>query len=222
MRFSTGCIVVSGLLLILIILSGLFISQAIRDSGQQINQTLGTALPPNIGSTLLAPQTPTIIVRPPVMGQVQALADLTTVSTVMSTIVDAQQARVGNIIYEKLVLIACGRIKAGVDLSQMKDSDVRTSADGSTVTLRLPPATIQDAYLIDDSTQACTTRVYDRTNLILIPETKELEGQAREAALKAIRAMAEESGILTDANRNARIIVERVLLLAGYEKVVFE
>jgi len=153
--------------------------------------------------------TPTIVVRPPVIRQVQALADLTTVSTLMSTIVDVQQARVGNVIYEKLILIACGRVKAGVDLSKLREQDVTASPDGMTVTVQLPRAELLDAYLIDDSTQPCTTRVYDRTNLILIPETKELESQAREAAVKAIREMALQSGTLTEADRNARIIIER-------------
>ena len=43
----------------------------------------------------------------------------------------------------------------------------------------------------------------------------------REQAIKAIRDIALQSGILTEADRNARIIIERVLLLAGYQKVVF-
>jgi hypothetical protein len=89
------------------------------------------------------------------------------------------------------------------------------------VTIRLPKAELKDIFLIDDSTQPCTTKVYDRTNLLVIPETKELEGQAREKALQAIRDTAIQSGILSDANKNARIVIERVLLLAGYERVVF-
>jgi hypothetical protein len=48
-----------------------------------------------------------------------------------------------------------------------------------------------------------------------------MEGQAREEAVKAIRDMAVQSGMLTEADRNARAVIERVLLLAGYEKVVF-
>ena len=33
--------------------------------------------------------------------------------------------------------------------------------------------------------------------------------------------MALQVGILSEADRNARIVIERVLLLAGYQKVVF-
>lgn len=169
----------------------------------------------------MAPQTPTIVVRPPAINQVRALADLTTSSLLMSTIVEANQARVGNIVHEKLVLLACGRVKAGIDLSKLKDADVKSSPDGVTVTVRMPKAEILDAYLIDDSNQPCTTRVYDRTNLILLPATKDLESQAREQAVKAIRETALQSGVLGEAERNAQTVIERVLLLAGYEVVVF-
>ena len=217
----TGCYLAGGLLAVAMIGAALIIASAIQNTGRSLSSSLDSASPSNFVATVMAPVTPTIVVRPPVIRQVQALADLTTVSTLMSTIVDVQQARVGNVIYEKLILIACGRVKAGVDLSKLREQDVTASPDGMTVTVQLPRAELLDAYLIDDSTQPCTTRVYDRTNLILIPETKELESQAREAAVKAIREMALQSGTLTEADRNARIIIERVLLLAGYQKVVF-
>ena len=57
--------------------------------------------------------------------------------------------------------------------------------------------------------------------MIVLPAAKELEGQAREKALEAIRQTAEQSGLLSDARRNAQIAIERILLNAGYEKVEF-
>jgi hypothetical protein len=216
-----GCYVVGGVLAVALVCAALLIAGAIRDAGNALTRTAEGANPINILATVAGPVTPTIVVRPPAIRQVRAVADLTTVSTLMSTIVDVQQARIGNIVYEKLILIACGRVKAGVDLSKVQEQDVVASPDGVTVTVRLPKAEIQDTYLIDDPSQPCTTRVYDRTNLILLPETKEMEGQAREEAVKAIRDMAVQSGMLTEADRNARAVIERVLLLAGYEKVVF-
>jgi hypothetical protein len=80
---------------------------------------------------------------------------------------------------------------------------------------------LQDAYLIDDANQPCTTRVYDRTNLLVIPESKDLEAQAREKALESIRLTALESGMLDEARRNAQLAIERILLSAGYERVEF-
>ncbi len=203
----------------------MILALALRDFGGAVTGSfgslLGAANPANIVRTAMPAATPTIIAKPPVVLQVRAIADLSTVTSYMSTVVEAQKARVGNVIVERLLLVACGRVKAGIDLSKLRDEDLQISPDGKTVTVRLPKAELQDVYLIDDSTQPCTTRVYDRTNLIILSPTLELEGQAREQAVKAVREMAIQSGMLREANRNARAIIERVLLAAGFEKVVF-
>jgi hypothetical protein len=220
-RSSAGCVAVAGILGAALVASVWIISTTLRDGFSFLGNKATELNPVNVIATVLPPVTPTIVVRPPAIRQVQALADLTTVSAMMSTVVEAEQARVGDLVVEKLLLIACGKANAGVDLSKLSDDDLAISEDGRTVTIRLPKAELKDIFLIDDSTQPCTTKVYDRTNLLVIPETKELEGQAREKALQAIRDTAIQSGILSDANKNARIVIERVLLLAGYERVVF-
>jgi Protein of unknown function (DUF4230) len=191
----------------------------VSGAGRSFSEALDRNNPANALATAMPQPTPTIIVRPPAVLQVRAIADLGTAQSLMSTVVEADKARVGNILYERLVLIACGRVKAGIDLSQLRDEDV--TVEGDVVTVRLPRAKLLDVYLIDDASQPCTTRVYDRTNLILLPETRELESQAREKALEAIRQTAQQSGLLSDADRNARTIIERLLLNAGYQQVIF-
>lgn len=218
---STGCLIGVAILAISLIAAALLIAFAIRDSANRAAESVDRMNPVNVLATLAPPPTPTIVVRPPAILSVRAISDLATAQTLMSTVVEADQARVGNILYEKLILIACGRVKAGIDLSQLKDSNVTESADRKTVRVRLPQAKFLDSYLIDDPSQPCTTKVYDRTNLIVLPAAKELEGQAREKALEAIRQTAEQSGLLSDARRNAQIAIERILLNAGYEKVEF-
>jgi len=218
----TGCYVAVGLVVAGVIVAAIVVAALVQEASRAAGRAIDAANPANVVNTALAPQTPTIVVRPPAIAQVRSLADLTTSSVLMSTIVEAKQARVGEIVYERLVLLACGKVKAGINLGKLKESDIATSPDGVTVTIRLPKAEIFDTYLIDDSTQPCTTRVYDRTNLLLLAETKELESQAREQAVNALRETALQSGILGDAERNAQVIIERVLLLAGYEVVIFE
>jgi len=216
--------VIAAIVALGIVLAAIIVSLALMrlsQSAQSAAQAVQSANPFNAINTALPQATPTIVVRPPVIQQVRAVADLTTTSATMSTVVEVQKARVSNIVYERLLLIACGRVKAGIDLSQLREEDIRVSTDGKRVTVRLPKADVQDAYLIDDSTQPCTTKVYDRTNLLVIPETRELESQAREQAVKAIRDMALQSGMLREADRNARIIIERILLASGYESVEF-
>jgi hypothetical protein len=214
---QSGCLVAAGIIAVGIVAAAAIVSGALLNVGSAID----SANPGKIAGTAFAPATATVLVRPPAITEIRALADLTTASTTLSTIAEAQQARVGNILYERLILIACGRVKAGVDLARLQEQDVRVSADRRKVTIRLPQAELLDTYLIDDSTQPCHTRVYDRTNLILLPSSKDLEGQARELALKAMRETAVQAGVLKDADRNARIVIERVLKAAGYETVEF-
>lgn len=197
------------------------ISTTLRDGFSFLGNKANELNPVNVIATVLPPVTPTIVARPPAIRQVRALADLTTLSAMMSTVVEAEQPRVGALVKEKLLLIACGKVNAGIDLNKLRDDDLAVSEDGKSVTIRLPKSELKDVFLIDDSQQPCTTKVYDRTNLLLLPATKELESQAREKAVQAIRDTAIQSGILSDANKNARTIIERVLLLAGYERVVF-
>lgn len=220
-RSSTGCIVVAGILGVAMVASALIIANTLRSGFNTVSDTVVQNNPANIVATMLPKTTPTIVARPPVIRSVQALADLTTYSALMSTVVEANQQRVGTLVNERLLLVACGKVNAGVDLNQMTEDDVAVSEDGKTVTVRLPKSELKDVFLIDDTTQPCSTRVYDRTNLIILPATMELEGEAREKAVQAIRDTAIQSGMLTEANKNARAVVEKMLILAGYEKVVF-
>lgn len=212
-----GCLIAGGIIAGGLVIAAFIIGIAISSFGGVIN----SANPVNAIATAAAPRTPTVVARPPTLQQVKALADLTTVQTLLSTIVEADQARVGNVVYERLILLACGRVKAGVDLSKMTDADITVSADGKTARVRLPKAQLLDTYLIDDPAQPCTTKVYDRTNLILLPASKDLEGVARDKAVKAITETAVQAGILAEADKNARAAIERVLMNSGFDKVEF-
>jgi hypothetical protein len=204
---------------IALVVASAIVAYALSSTGRLVSGAFDRANPANAIATGMAQTTPTIVVRPPALLQVRALNDLATAQQLMSTVVEVEKARIGDVIYERLVLIACGKVKAGINLAALNDQNV--SSDGDVVTIRLPKAQVLDAYLIDDATQPCTTKVYDRTNLLILPETRELEQQAREKALTAIRDASLQAGILDDAHRNAKLSIERVLLLAGYRQVVF-
>ncbi len=216
---NNGCALASAILGSAILIASCVIAASLSGFGRSVSEAFDRNNPANILATNMPQATPTIIVRPPAILQVRAIAELGTAQSLLSTVVEVEKARIGDILYERLILIACGRVKAGIDLSKLRDEDV--TADGDVVTVRLPRASIQDVYLIDDPNVTCTTKVYDRTNLIVLPETRELEQQARQKALDAIRATANESGLLADADRNARLVIERVLINAGYKQVVF-
>src|SRR5438477_1737097 len=84
--------------------------------------------------------------------QVQSLAQLVTVKYVMEKVVileDPPQNPVRRLLPDetKVVLVAHGIVKAGVDLSRMKPEDLDLS--GKRIRIRLPPAQVTDAYLDD-------------------------------------------------------------------------
>src|SRR5580765_6811421 len=83
-----------------------------------------------------------------VLRQVQSLSQLVTVKYVMEKVVVIEDARwFGE---NRVLMVAHGIVKAGVDLSQLKPADVDVS--GQRVKVRLPSAQITDAYLDEKQT----------------------------------------------------------------------
>jgi hypothetical protein len=160
---------------------------------------------------------PTYSTLPAVIEQLRPLARLQTEEYFLSTVVEATQPRgAGGVLTEKLVLIACGRVTAGVDLAKIGENDVRT--EGNKVVIKLPPAEVFETALEEES--GCT-RIYDRSVPPLMSATKELDSEVRRQALEGFRQTALENGILERAYVRAQEEVARLLLLAGYETVEF-
>src|SRR5438105_10696168 len=91
-----------------------------------------------------------------VLKQVQTLSQLVTVKYVMEKVEvlsDPPQNLLRQFWFDDthVVLVAHGIVKAGVDLAQLKPSDLRAS--DKKILLTLPPAQITDAYLDDKLTQ---------------------------------------------------------------------
>jgi hypothetical protein len=147
-----------------------------------------------------------------VVQQVQSLADLVTVKYVMEKVVVLEDVKwYGE---SRVLFLAHGVVKAGIDLKRLKPDDVDIS--GKTIRLRLPPPQITDAYLDDRASQ-----VIDHTTGLMRSFDKNLEQDAREQAVEDISRAAREAGILTDANQRARMELETFLKRAGFEQVVF-
>ncbi len=160
---------------------------------------------------------PTYSTLPAVIEQLRPISRLQTEEYFLSTVVEAGQPRgAGGVLSEKLLLIACGRVTAGVDLSKIQQDDIQS--EGGKVIITLPPSEIFETALDDES--GCT-RVYERSVPLLMSPTEELDDQARREALESFRQTALENGILEKAHVRAQEEVARLLLLAGYETVEF-
>jgi hypothetical protein len=149
------------------------------------------------------------------LQEVQTLSQLVTVKYVMEKVVieeDPPQNTIRRLLPDdtRVILIAHGIVKAGVDLGKMKPGDVRVS--GKQVTLALPKAQITDAYL--DEKQ---TKVIEHNTSFLRDFNKDLEQTARLNAVEDIRRAARDSGILKDADERARAQLKYFFQQLGLE-----
>jgi len=147
-----------------------------------------------------------------VLRQVQTLSQLVTVKYVLEKVVVLEDVKwFGE---NRVLLVAHGIVKAGVDLGELKTKDLQVS--GTTISVRLPPAQITDAYLDDHQ-----TRVVERTTGLLRLFDKDLEQNARQNAVSDIRRAARTAGILKDADERAQAQLKSLFLQMGFEHIEF-
>jgi ethanolamine utilization protein EutQ (cupin superfamily) len=114
----------------------------------------------------------------------------------------------------RILLLAHGIVKAGLDLKRMQPDDIRIS--GKSITIRLPEARITDAYLDDKQ-----TRVIERKTGFLRSFDKDLEQNVRQNAVDDIKRAARQYGIEKDAGERARLQLQNLFLQLGFQKVDF-
>lgn len=153
------------------------------------------------------------------LQQVKTLSELVTVQYVIEKMQGLEvpsENLVGQLIgsENRLLLLAHGTVKAGIDLGKLKPDDFVVYE--KTIFVNLPPAQITDAYLDEK-----LTRVIDRKTGLLAPSDKNLEQTVRQNAVADIRRAAREGGILKAADERARAQLRALLLQLGFEKVQF-
>jgi len=162
-----------------------------------------------------------LFVRPPATGappriqstativqQVQTLSELVTVKYVLEKVVILDDIKwYGE---NRVLLVAHGIVKAGVDLQEIKPEDVRV--EDKKILLKLPRARITDVYLDDQK-----TRVVDRSTGLLRAFDKDLEQNARRQAIDDLRIAARSNRIYEDAEERARLQLANLFHQLGYE-----
>ncbi len=167
---------------------------------------LGIRFTSRSGSSLHEMQTETVV------EQIQTLSDLVTVKYVVEKVVVLDDQKwYGE---SRVLLMAHGVIKAGINLKDLKPGDVVVS--GKSISIRLPQPQITDAYLDDRK-----SRIIDHTTGLLRTYDKDLEQTAREEAVLDIRQAAIQNGILNDASERAELELALFLHQAGYDQVNF-
>jgi hypothetical protein len=153
--------------------------------------------------------------QPTVVDKIQRLARLESVTFSMDKTVEGD--RTSNIlpdflVGDKLLLNVHGQAIAGIDLSQLKPSDV--VVQGKSVHVHLPPAQIFVTAL-DDS----KTRVFSRSTGFFVQADPNLESEVRQKAQQELQESAQAAGILDTARKNAASTVSKLLLSLGFEQV---
>jgi hypothetical protein len=152
---------------------------------------------------------------PTVVEKIRQLSRLETVEYSLDKIVegDRQSPVLPDFLAgDKLLLVAHGEVIAGIDLGQLKASDVVVS--GASVRMRLPAAQILSTR-IDNA----RTRVYSRSTGLLVPADPNLESQVRQLAEQQITQAALDDGILNKAHQNACASITTLLYGLGFHQV---
>ncbi|WP_072620048.1 DUF4230 domain-containing protein [Spirulina major] len=153
-----------------------------------------------------------------IVTQIRQASELTTAIYSLETIVPAAQSRewagltVGT---TKLLYIAHGTVRAGIDLSQLQPEDV--TIQGNALTVRLPAPEILDRAIDVERSQVYD---YDRGFLNLGPDVApDLQSRAQRETLARITAAACDQGILDQASDRAEAAIAQLLTLSGYTEV---
>jgi hypothetical protein len=200
-----------GTVLLAIILGLLLGAGALAVFAHQATTGLWNALATKITGRPLAID----VSQPTVVNRIQRLERLESVTYTMDKVVEGDRSSAvlpDFLVGDKLLLLVHGQAIAGVDLSQLKSSDVTVS--GKSVTVHLPPPQLFVTAL-DDS----QTRVYSRDTGWFVQADPNLESEVRSKAEQELHDSALAAGILSTAHNNAAATLTRLLLGFGFEQV---
>lgn len=180
---------------------------------------LAVVLAIGIGVGFLLPRLPLMLLpagevrqldTPAVIQKIQGISQLVTVKYVIEKVIVVEDAKwYGD---SRVLLVAHGIAKAGIDLSKLQWADVEI--EGKTLKIFLPPAEITDCYLDEHK-----THVIERTTGLLREFDKDMEQNARITAIDDIRRAAKLNGIIKDAEDRAVQQLKGLFLQFGFEKV---
>jgi hypothetical protein len=164
------------------------------------------------------PATPKVDASYLIINQIRGISELTTAVFVMEAVVPtSQDNKLGNLVIgtTKLLYIAHGEVRAGIDLSRLMPDDL--TIDNKTVRIHLPSPRILDSKIDVDRSRVYD---YDRGFLGLGPDVApQLQTLAQQETLESIRKTACEQGVLETANNRAKLAIAQLLTTAGYERI---
>jgi hypothetical protein len=144
------------------------------------------------------------------LTKVQTLSQFVTVKYSLEKVVEFEDAKwYGD---SRVLLVAHGVVKAGMDLSQLGPGDIEIS--GKKISVALPRPRIMDVYLDDHQTQ-----ILDHSTGAFRLFDKDLEQSARQRAVDELRLAASQNGILKDAGEMGQSQLKILLYQLGFTDI---
>jgi uncharacterized protein DUF4230 len=131
----------------------------------------------------------------------------------VSTITQSYELIPNALAGDEMTFLATGDVVAGIDLSQLRQQDIRREPNG-TIVVHLPPPQILLTRL--DNRQS---HVINRKTGLFRRADMNLESRARQYAEQSIRNEALKKGILPLASENAQVKVAELLHMFGFPRV---
>lgn len=139
------------------------------------------------------------------------MSELATAEYTITKVVKANDNQTWFKVGDRKILLSCsGSIKAGIDLSQLKEENI--TVENKTITLSLPPAKVIYLNIPPESVQLEFQKVGFWRDKFSYAEQNELMIQAE----KQIRQAADSIGILQSAEKNAEAFLNGFLKRLGY------
>lgn len=163
---------------------------------------------------------PQIDARTIVLQRVQGLSELTTAVLAMESVVPTSRDRtLGEYVIgtTRLLYIAHGEVRAGIDLSQLTADDIRVDEDS--IQIQLPPPKILDRKIDVERSQIYD---YDRGFLGLGPDAAaELQTLAQRETLADLVDAACDHDLLQEANARAIAVLSQLLETTNPAATIF-
>lgn len=145
---------------------------------------------------------------------IKEMSELATAEYNITKVVKASDDATWFKIGERKILLSCsGTIKAGIDLSALKETDIMI--EKKNISLNLPPAKIISLNIPPENIQLEFQQIGFWRDKYSYAEQNDLMVQAE----NQIRQTADSIGILQSAEKNARIFLTGFLKRLGYQTV---
>ena len=153
-----------------------------------------------------------------VLEQVKDISELNTVEMYFNEIIDFKNAKLFNnfqipFTEKSFIFTVKSKVKAGVDLSSIDESDIAIS--GKSLLIKLPNPKITSKEIL-------SYKVYDEKNGLFNEVTTEDTLKALELFEKDMEEQALSSGIIEKSKENTEHIIRNLFLSYGFESIEIE